>query len=394
MVKLLVVLLSLCAPLLTLEGGSTSSWIPPESRGSGHLHQLQLRELTGVLESSCVLACVPPQCDLYVQALLLELSAVFKYDDAVIIAEVSGANVSSEVKWKAGFDRVTNGDDAPSARIAFYAREPKDRTCLLISPTVRAQFQAEPYVGPLELETLVQFVNEKCGVYRTVSGALTHTGLFHEHIMRNLYHHPSTTTASSMGECKRIQVPSKFEFFQEYLLRSRPVVIENATGNWVAMKTWTMEYFRQLYGDREVHIKLTEDGVFEGVESATLWDGYREDRIPKEVVDQLDFPDLVVVRPATTEMLFPEFLDFIASENKSYSAYLEYSSIPYYMPKLEEDIIELPFVEGVLERQHLNMWLSDGHTLGKLHFDAYDNLLCQVRIYSQCWKFSCCNICL
>lgn len=77
-------------------------------------------------------------------------------------------------------------------------------------------------------------------------------------------------------------------------------------------------------------------------------------------------------------MKFSDFLELITSGNSSYSAYLEYSSIPHYMPKLEDDILELPFVENLLERRHLNIWLSDGNTLGKLHFDPFDNFLCQV----------------
>ena len=173
-------------------------------------------------------------------------------------------------------------------------------------------------------------------------------------------------------------MPQRHAFFQEYLLRSRPVVIENAISNWPAIRKWTTNYFYKKYGSQEVHIKLTPNGNFEGVESGKLWGDYKENWIPERVKSQLLFPDLVVVRPATTEMRFSDFLDLILSANRTYSAYLEYSSIPYYMPELEEDIVEMPFVKGLLKRKHLNMWLSDGNTLGKLHFDPYDNFLCQV----------------
>ncbi|XP_022083577.1 jmjC domain-containing protein 7-like isoform X5 [Acanthaster planci] len=61
------------------------------------------------------------------------------------------------------------------------------------------------------------------------------------------------------------------------------------------------------------------------------------------------------------------------------SAYLEYSSIPDYLPELEEDIPEFPFAQDLLTRRHLNIWLGDGNTLGKLHFDPFDNFLCQIR---------------
>lgn len=32
----------------------------------------------------------------------------------------------------------------------------------------------------------------------------------------------------------------------------------------------------------------------------------------------------------------------------------------------------------VLKRRHLNIWLSNGNTLGKLHYDPFDNFLCQI----------------
>ncbi|KAL8618973.1 hypothetical protein ACOMHN_018356 [Nucella lapillus] len=38
----------------------------------------------------------------------------------------------------------------------------------------------------------------------------------------------------------------------------------------------------------------------------------------------------------------------------------------------------MEFFENVLKLAHLNIWLSDGNTLGKAHFDPFDNFLCQI----------------
>lgn len=329
------------------------------------LHHVQLSDLSGILQESCALLGIPPS-DSDAQSLLTELSEIFQNDPHVFIGQLMLRNVS-EINWR--FD--LGNSDTP--RLVFYPQELRDRACLLMPP--KTVFHAEPYTGRMIIQTLIQFINEKCGAFRTEIGTLTSTGLFHQHIMENLYQPKNLA-----GHCKRIKMPQKYEFFPEYLFRSRPVIIENAIKDWPAVKKWRTEYLRKEFGNQEIHIKLTPDGNFEGVEKATLWGDYHDDWIPEKVKTQLHFPDLVVVRPATTEMIFSDFLDFITSGNKTYSAYLEYSSIPYYMPKLEEDIFELPFVEGVLERRHLNMWLSDGNTLGKLHFDPYDNFLCQVRV--------------
>ena len=381
------------------EVGRTQTEGSEQLHQSGLLHRISLSSLGGVLEYSCALLAIPP-CGDSLQTLLAELTDIFKDDPNVFIgllvpqtleenftANSQGATSTTnkyintsfidEIAWKSIYlQQVAEMRERvdPGPKLAFYQREPKDRTCLMMPP--KTKFQAEPYSGRLIVEMLVQFLNEKCGAFRTPQGTLTAAGLFHDHIMKHLY------VPKEMSEdCKRIKMPQTANFFQEYFFRSRPVVIENAIEDWPALTKWTPNYLRSLYGEKEIHIKLTEDGNFEGVESAKDWADYCDDWIPESVKKQLSFPDLVVVRPATTDVRFSDFLDFISTRNGSmYSAYLEYSSIPYYMPQLEKDIYELPFLKGLLERRHLNMWLSDGNTLGKLHFDPYDNFLCQVSL--------------
>ena len=120
-------------------------------------------------------------------------------------------------------------------------------------------------------------------------------------------------------------------------------------------------------------MKLTPGGDYEGVEPAELWEDYPTFRIPPSVREQLAFPDLVTVRPAGVTMNFSAFLELITRAaglpDRGVSAYLEYSSIPEYMPELEPDLREFSFASQLLRRKHLNMWLSDGNTIGRLHFD-------------------------
>lgn len=360
------------------------------------LREISLSSLGSILEDSCALVAIPP-CGESLWSILAELSTVFKDDHNIFIGifrdtttatdglttvdddvstnqasiNISGSSFTDKIAWKSAYLKQVDQMNA-NTKLAFYLREPRDRSCLLMPQ--KTKFQAEPYSGRVIVETLVQFLNERCGAFRTSEGTLTPAGMFHEHIMKNLY-----TLGKMVEDCKRINVTQTANFFQEFIFRSRPVVIANAIRDWPAMTKWSSKYLRELYGEKEIHIKLTEDGNFEGVESAKDWTEYHENWIPESVKEQLPFPDLVVVRPATAEMKFSEFLDFISMRNVSlYSAYLEYSSIPYYMPQLEGDIHELPFLKRYLERRHLNMWLSDGDTLGKLHFDPYDNFLCQV----------------
>lgn len=126
-------------------------------------------------------------------------------------------------------------------------------------------------------------------------------------------HHAAKYSGSNapMAKCERISSPSKEDFINYYLKRSRPVVIPNGARHWPAFSKWTMEYLRELYGDKMVHIKLAPDGVFEGVEPASLWEDFNQFTVPEQVSSQLLYPDLVVVRPATQNLKFSEFLDLI-----------------------------------------------------------------------------------
>ena len=151
-------------------------------------------------------------------------------------------------------------------------------------------------------------------------------------------------------------------------------------GNWPALKKWTNDFLDSRFGKNEIHIKMTSDGIFEGCDRAEHFSNFKSFRVPDFVRRQLPFPEMVVVRPATMNLNFSSFLEMIRRPPKvNVSAYLEYSSIPDHMPELEKDISEFDFVKGILTRRHLNIWLSNGNTLGKLHFDPYENFLCQVR---------------
>ncbi len=352
-----------------------------DTNNTSLLPSIPLSRLPELLSQKCVLLGIPPYpSSPDVESLLLELSHVFENEPGVFIGQLEiplhhtlhTKNITDSILWRKSIKD-------PNVMIALYEKEPRDRTCLL-SPQ-KTKFYAHSYAGQLNVEVLVQYVNEKCNTFRTARGQLTPEGLHHAHIMKNLF-----TLEQQSQDCAELnRIPSKMEFFMEYLFRSRPVIIKNANKNSIPIKKWSQDYLRELYGDKRIHIKLTDDGVFEGVESATLWRDHHENRIPANVKSQLKFPDLVVVRPATSEMLFSDFLDLIAAGNITYSAYLEYSSIPDHMRELERDVEELSFVgSGLLERRHLNMWLSDGNTLGKLHFDPFDNFLCVVSTCTLC----------
>lgn len=332
---------------------------------------------------------------------------------------------------------VPDKDDINSV-IALFPKKIHDRVCLSRGSLHKKEPVAEIYDGIQTIDILIAFINQQCHSYRTKAGYLSIEGLHRQEILGSLFHVQNVTNIDmeqlikvpgvsycdkdfcenerikyseegrkkskeiwnsqshflhdsamnfkdfelNIQKCEQSAVPSKEDFFHRYLKASKPVIFKNAINSWEAMTKWTNEFLKSVHGKNSVHIKLTPLGEFEGVDLASNFENYKEFRIPLDVKEQLLFPDLVVVRPAMANMNLSTFIDTIQSvangSRTGFSAYLEYSSIADIMPELEEDISELPFIQNLLQLKHLNIWLSDGNTLGKLHFDPFDNLLCQV----------------
>lgn len=358
--------------------------------------------------------------------LMAMLDSAFQSENDVLVGTVN----FEDFLWPSGKELKLSGSaDMHALQLVVFPKLARERTCLSAAGTVRYP-NAEVYLGNININLVVQFINNKCNTYRKPNGHLTIDGLHRKEILDTLFHvsdgkgvnmrtlaaqsqtadfscQKETCNDSSMKahekymythrhipfrnadlnlrKCETIPVPLKEDFFHSYLKISKPVIIKDAIHHWPAFQKWKNEYFRNNYGTEQVHIKLTPAGEFEGVDYASNFENYENFRIPEDVLKQLPYPDLVVVRPATENMNFSKFLDTIESVSngslKGYSAYLEYSSIQDIVPELEEDVSEMPFFENMLKLKHLNIWLSDGDTLGKLHFDPFDNFLCQVRFH-------------
>lgn len=180
----------------------------------------------------------------------------------------------------------------------------------------------------------------------------------------------------------------------DYVAQSRPVVITGATTHWKALnfsheQGWTNERLRQVIGKKGVHVKVSDDGRFEGPEAGELWPGGLDalEDIPPEILGQMQSPELVLVRPAAVDMTFNSFLDMMYDSScddegatcwrPPASLYIEYLSMDSYVKELDDDIASFPFATPLTgEKRHF--WFGNGRTLGKMHFDPYDNLLCPV----------------
>lgn len=314
--------------------------------------------------------------------------------------EVIDIDAAVEVNWLyKSMHHIMGGMTEPNCTLALIIQPAIDRGCLMTPlPT---QPQSPPHYINIstdsQMSLIVDQINQHCHTFRRTDGELNKYGLHEQYIKDNLYSvseiegHVKSEDAFSQTDdsvavlptCEKIKITSWNDFFIDYLQISKPVIISNAISHWNASMKWTNDFLRRKYGNKSVHIKLSPSTEYEGIESADLWDqGNGSFRIPDFVLARLPFPDLVVPRPATANMKFSDYIDLMEGIGNgsivNASAYLEYSSIPNYFPDLRDDITEMPFLHGHLAFQHLNIWLSDGNTVGKLHFDPFDNFLCMI----------------
>ena len=395
------------------------------------LYEFKEKDILSVVENACLfVGSHPVSQDL--RNVLEQLSNVYIEEDTVEIGTLDTVNLKwptgSPLRWKQSNTFVNFV--GPRIEVAFFRKREVDRTCLT-KPRHVIYPMAELYDGPSTLAALVPFINSVCGTFRDVDGKVLQAGEERKAILHNLFRvnsisehnmgsiystkanplnqsfvwdrrndletcdteaqfcrFSSESTHSipiTMATCEVVDHEmTKSEFLTKYLKRSKPVIFKNAVAHWSAFKKWTNEFFKTKHGEQRVHIKLTPKGDFEGVEKADVWEDFKFFKIPDAVLGQLLYPDLVVVRPAHDDMLMSKFIDLINKtenqSNKNVSAYLEYSSVKDIREDLEKDVFEPHFMKYLLKLKHVNIWLSDGDTLGRLHFDPFDNLLCQVRI--------------
>ncbi|XP_062573587.1 uncharacterized protein LOC134235475 [Saccostrea cucullata] len=269
------------------------------------------------------------------------------------------------------------------------------------------------YKDKFHTEKLMDFLNQGCGAFLNATGGLSKQGFHRMEILQSKFYVKHVSDVQSkdvffqkcsendnfcysdrhlhahkiprLPECDRIPLPSREDFFRKYLKRSKPVIFKGVLKDWPAYTKWSNKYLREKYGEHEILFQLTPHNEFERIEPINIWKNRKNFKLSQSGADQIFSPDLVMVIPANEKRKFSDFMDILDGISNgsivNMSAYLQYASIPQYLPELENDIQEEILFKGLLEKEMLNIWLSDGKTLGKLHFDASDNFLSQVFNY-------------
>ena len=199
----------------------------------------------------------------------------------------------------------------------------------------------------------------------------------------------------------------------------------NAAKAAAAGAPWSAARLRVCCANASVQVKATPDGSYEGVEHAAVWEAEamaqgvapESFRPPPAVREQLVFPDRVLVRPAVHTVRVGTFLDAATrwamakkkeegnASSSMASLYVEYLSLagtgvrgvggsngvpdrisdafPFTAPLFASSDAAraaqgLEGAEGDMATLR-NLWAGVGATVGRLHFDPFENLLAVVR---------------
>ena len=135
-----------------------------------------------------------------------------------------------------------------------------------------------------------------------------------------------------------------------------PTVLRGGGAGWGPSLKWDAEHLRSAAGDEELEVTIsTEAGSFE----------VRPDRIE---------------RPPKSVMRLGDFVRLLASKRDVNLTIYSRQAPLWTMAGLMRDLaFKTHAWMAPLRLNDLNFWLGDGHFRNTLHWDPYDNFLCQVR---------------
>lgn len=156
------------------------------------------------------------------------------------------------------------------------------------------------------------------------------------------------------GAIERRHRLTRDEFYQQYYLANRPVIISGMLDNWPAMHRWNFDYLRQHFGEREVEVQMGRNR-----------DVDYEINSPqhKQLIRFGDYIDMVLLAGNSN--------DFYMTANNS-------SRNKQALRELWQDIELIPEYLDPDSEQDGFFWFGPAGTRTPFHHDLTNNFLAQV----------------
>eukprot|EP01036_Dinobryon_divergens_P026831 gene26831-35523_t len=143
----------------------------------------------------------------------------------------------------------------------------------------------------------------------------------------------------------------------EYMLENRPAVLTGFQDRWTLLSLRNESaYLSSL---------RCETGRFDGPEPAALWG------LTSGAHD-------VLVRPPATSMYLHHFFELMNDPTVSETFYLEYLALHIPMPDWLQENLKSVNNSSILDHLVTNVWIGGRPTTSPLHYDDYENFLCQI----------------
>lgn len=157
----------------------------------------------------------------------------------------------------------------------------------------------------------------------------------------------------SYSNIDRIEAPNKEEFLKKYWSVSKPVVLAGVAKDWPATNKWTIEHFRDVYGNQEIQIQTNRD---------------KDTRYEINSVSH------------RTKSTMKDFADKILSVDSSNDFYMTANNHAVMgMKAILEDIGSLPdFINRPQANGKWHLWIGPKGTLTPMHHD--ENALIHVQV--------------
>jgi hypothetical protein len=160
------------------------------------------------------------------------------------------------------------------------------------------------------------------------------------------------------GEIPRRHKLARGAFLEDFYCTNRPVLITGMMDDWPALRKWSLDYFSEAFGDRDVEVQIDRKaaGHYEEQERSNYARTNRTMRFS-------DFIEAVRTAGVTN--------DFYMTANNG-------ASNQSALPELWDDIVQFPeYLDGHSPRNGF-FWFGPAGTITPFHHDLTNNLMAQV----------------